>query len=162
MFRFLKDRKVGKGKKDYLIDLTKIAKEEREKILRERIREIVTEELKTCGITERLDDISRSVRNMDQKMENLKSSIAPLSRSKSDSIRKLKMKRVVIEMLNRHKRLTASDLSVRLNLSRTRCSEYLTELEEAGVTKGVIITRQKFYELNGAFEPEQPESASDP
>ena len=159
MLRFLNDRRVSKGKKDYLMDLTKIAKEEREKILRERIREIVTEELKDSGITDRLDDISRSVRNMDQKMENLKSSIAPLSRSKTDSIRKLKMKRVVIEMLSKQKRMTASDLSTMLNLSRTRCSEYLTELEKAGVTKGVIISRQKFYELNDTGE--QPESASD-
>jgi DNA-binding transcriptional ArsR family regulator len=148
MLKFLQDRKVGKGKKEYLSELSKIAKDEREKFLREKIREIVAEELKNSGIGERLDDISKFTQSVEKKMEELKSSIAPLSRSKSDSIRKLKMKRVVIELLNKHKRMNASDLSVRLNLSRTRCSEYLTELEKAGVTKGVILSRQKFYELN--------------
>jgi len=141
MLSFLKDRKVGKGKKDYL---------------RGKIREIITEELKNCGINERIDDISKSLKSVDKKMEDLKSSIAPLSRSKTDSIRKLKMKRMVIEILNQNKRMTASDLSVRLNLSRTRCSEYLTELEKAGVMKGVVISRQKFYELEN-----QPNELSD-
>ena len=148
MLKFLQDRKVGKGKKEYLSDLSKIAKEEREKFLREKIREIVAEELKNSGISERLDDISKFTESVEKKMDDLKSSIAPLSRSKTDSIRKLKMKRIVIELLNKHRRMNASDLSVRLNLSRTRCSEYLTELEKAGITRGIVISRQKFYELN--------------
>ncbi len=148
MLKFLRDRRVGKGKKDYLSELSKIARDEREKILREKIREIITEELVNCGINKRIDDISKSLKNMDQKLENLKSSLVPLSRSKDDSIRKLKMKRMIIELLKKHNRLTASDLSVKLNLSRTRCSEYLTELERSGVTNGIVISRQKFYELN--------------
>jgi len=147
MFGFLKDRKVGRGKKDYLSELSKIAKEEREKILREKIREIVAEELINSGIQNRIDEIFREMRKVDKKVEELKSSLLPLSRSKSDSIRKLKMKRMIIELLNKHKRMTASDLSVRLNLSRTRCSEYLTELERTGVARGVVVSRQKFYEL---------------
>ncbi len=153
MFGFLQDRKVGKGKKNYISDISKIAQEEREKYLKGKIREMIAEELKNSGITERLDDICKFTRNLEKNVDDLKSSLVPLSRSKSDSIRKLKMKRIVIETLSKHKRLTASDLSVKLNLSRTRCSEYLTELEKDGVTKGVVISRQKFYELNKVSEP---------
>ncbi len=152
MFGFLKDRKVGRGKKDYLSELSKIAKEEREKILREKIREIVAEELINSGMQNRIDEIFREMKKVDKKVEELKSSLLPLSRSKSDSIRRLKMKRMIIELLNKHKRMTASDLSVRLNLSRTRCSEYLTELERTGIARGVVVSRQKFYELR---EPPQ-------
>ena len=148
MLKFLRDRKVGKGKKDYLSELSQIAKEEREKILRERIREIITEELQNCGVHKRIDDISKSTKYLEKRLEDLRSSLVPLSRSKSDSIRKVKMKRMIVELLNKNKRLTASDLSVKLNLSRTRCSEYLTELERSGITKGFVISRQKFYELN--------------
>ncbi len=147
MFRFLRDRKVGKGKKDYFHELSIIAREEREKILRERIREIVSEELKNSGINKRIDDISKYSRSIDKKLEELKNSLVPLSRSKSDTIRKIKMKRMIIELLTKHKRLTSSELSNYLNLSRTRCSEYLTELEREMVAKGVVISRQKFYEL---------------
>ena len=148
MLRFLKDRKVGKGKKDYFHELSIIAREEREKILKERIREIVSEELNNSGVSKRIDDISKYTKSIEKKLEDLKSSLVPLSRSKSDTIRKIKMKRMIIELLNKQKRLTASELSIKLNLSRTRCSEYLTELERDGVAKGVVISRQKFYELS--------------
>lgn len=147
MLNFLRDRKVRRGKKDYISALSKIAKEEREKLLRERIREIVTDEMINTGINSRLDDISKSLKNFEKKLEDFKSSLVPLSRSKDDSIRKLKMKRMILELLKKHNRLTASELSVKLDLSRTRCSEYLTELERDGVTSGVIVSRQKFYEL---------------
>jgi len=147
MLKFLRDRKVGKGKKNYLQELSVIAREEREKVLKERIREIVNEELKNSGIHKRLDDIFTHSKNVDKKLENLKNSLVPLSRSKSDTIRKIKMKRMIIELLKKHNRLTSSDLSVKLDLSRTRCSEYLTELERDGVAKGIVVSRQKFYEL---------------
>jgi biotin operon repressor len=147
MLKFLRDRKVGKAKKDYFKELTIIAKEEREKILRERTKEIISEELKNSGIYKRIDDISKYNKSIEKKLDDLKSSLVPLSRSKSDSIRKIKMKRMIIELLNKDKRLTASDMSAKLNLSRTRCSEYLTEMERDGVAKGVVISRQKFYEL---------------
>ncbi|MCK5023782.1 MAG: winged helix-turn-helix domain-containing protein, partial [Candidatus Aenigmarchaeota archaeon] len=54
---------------------------------------------------------------------------------------------LILELLEKHTRLTASDVSVKLNLSRTRCSEYLTELEKSGVTEGIIVSRQKIYTL---------------
>ncbi|MEE9323880.1 MAG: winged helix-turn-helix domain-containing protein [Candidatus Aenigmarchaeota archaeon] len=148
MFKFLTYRRVGKGKKDYLVELSQIAKGEREKIMRVRIREIIAEELQNSGVHKRIDDISKNTKTLEKMLEDLKNSLVPLSRSKSDSIRKMKMKRMIVELLNKHNRLTASDMSVKLNLSRTRCSEYLTELERSGVTKGIIISRQKFYELN--------------
>ncbi|UCC91295.1 MAG: hypothetical protein JSV39_03190, partial [Candidatus Aenigmatarchaeota archaeon] len=77
MLKFLRDRKVGKAKKDYFHELSIIAREEREKILKERIREIVSEELKNSGINKRVDDISQSLKNTDKKLEDLKSSLVP-------------------------------------------------------------------------------------
>jgi hypothetical protein len=148
MIDFLKARRVGKGKKNYLSDISKIAQVEREKILKEKIREIIIEELNNCGINKRIDDIHASSKNLEKNIENLKSSLVPLSRSKSDSIRKIKMKRLILELLEKEKRMTASDVSVKLDLSRTRCSEYLTELERDNVLKGIVISRQKFFELS--------------
>ncbi len=160
MFSFLRDRRVGKGKRDYLAELSKIAKEERERLLRERIREIVAEELMSSGIHNRIDEIFKEMKKIDKKVEDLRSSLVPLSRSKFDSIRKLKMKRMIIELLQKHKRMTASDLSVKLNLSRTRCSEYLTELERSGIARGFVISRQKFYELTNDISTSPPETTS--
>jgi len=148
MIRFLRDRNVSKVKKNAMGELLKIAKDERERFMREKIRELISEELENSGINRRIDDILKTVRKMDKKVENLKSSLVPLSRSKADSIRKIKMKRMVIELLTKYNRMTSSDLSVHLDLSRTRCSEYLKELERDGVTRGILVSRQKFYELS--------------
>jgi len=153
MIDFLKARKVGRGKKNYISDIAKIAQDEREKIMRGKIREIVLEELQHCGINKRIDDICDSTKSLEKNIENLKSSLVPLSRSKSDSIRKIKMKRLILELLEKEKRMTASDVSVKLDLSRTRCSEYLTELERDNVLKGIVISRQKFYEITGETKP---------
>ena len=147
MFSLFKDRKVGKGKKNYLAELSKIAKEEREKILREKIKEIVFEEIANSEIQKKIDDFSEQIKKLEKMIEDLKSSLLPLSRSKSDSIRKLKMKRLIIEHLRKHGRLTSKQLSAFLDLSRTRCSEYLVEMERDGIVRGMIISRNKFYEL---------------
>ena len=147
MLDFFRNRKVGRGKKRSLSDMSEIAKREREKILRDKIRELINDEFKNSGIENRIVEISKSMEKMDKKIEDLKSSLVPLSRSKDDSIRKIKIKRMVLEMLKRHNRLTASELGSRLGMSRTRCNEYLKELERNGITKGILISRQKFYEL---------------
>jgi|YelNatPaOPRAMG01_1025707.scaffolds.fasta_scaffold120314_2 DNA-binding transcriptional regulator GbsR (MarR family) len=146
MFNIIKSIKVSKGKKKYAEEIAKIAQEEREKILREKIREIIVEELQNCGINKRIDDVYDLAKNLEKNLEDLRASLVPLSRSKTDSIRKMKIKRMILEYLQKHKRMTASELSMKLDLSRTRCSEYLSEMEKEGVLKGVVISRKKFYE----------------
>lgn len=148
MIQFLRNRRVGKGKNSYISDMSKIAKEEREKILRERVRGIILEELEVSGVNKRIDDVFRITQSIDKKLENLKSSLVPLSRSKTDSMRKIKIKRLIIEYLKKHKRASSYDLSAALDLSRTRCSEYLKELERSGITKGIVVSRQRIYELD--------------
>lgn len=148
MLDFFRNRKVGRGKKRSLSDMSEIAKREREKILRDKIRELINDEFKNSGIENRIVEISNSMEKMDNKIEDLKSSLVPLSRSKDDSIRKVKMKRMVLEILREYSRLTASEMSKKLGLSRTRCSEYLKELEREGIVKGWLVSRKKFYELS--------------
>jgi Fic family protein len=64
-----------------------------------------------------------------------------------DSVRTLKVKGMVKSLLGEHKKLTTAQLSKLINLSRTRCSEYLIDLERRGMVKGTTVRRQKFYEL---------------
>ena len=58
-----------------------------------------------------------------------------------------KMKEKVVELLQQHRRLTASQMADLLHLSRTRCSEYFRELMVEGRVEGVLIDRQKYYKL---------------
>ncbi|MEM5834258.1 MAG: winged helix-turn-helix domain-containing protein [Candidatus Aenigmatarchaeota archaeon] len=65
----------------------------------------------------------------------------------NESVRKAKIKEQIISLLEQHKRLTSSQLSKLINLSRTRCNEYFRELTAEGITEGVLIDRKKYYKL---------------
>ena len=70
-----------------------------------------------------------------------------LESQQEGGIRKAKVKEQIISFLQQNKRLTSSQLSNLIGLSRTRCSEYFRELMREGKTEGVIINRQKYYKL---------------
>jgi len=58
-----------------------------------------------------------------------------------------KTKELIKILLKKHGKLTAQDLANLLNLSRTRCSEYLVEMEEAGEVKSAREGKKKYYFL---------------
>jgi response regulator of citrate/malate metabolism len=156
MIDFIKDRKAKGERKKNVSELMGIAKGERDKILGQKIRDIVLEELKGIQLDQRFVEIGQKVTEVDRKVDEVKKSFAPFSRVKEDGVRKIKLKRMIAELLMKHKRLTANDLSIMLNLSRTRCSEYLTELEKDGVASGMVVNRQKFYEFGGLKDKYKP------
>lgn len=60
---------------------------------------------------------------------------------------KSKRKEEVMKILKENKRLTATQLSTLTGMSRTRCNEYLKELEKDGMAQGTVINKKKFYRL---------------
>lgn len=84
-----------------------------------------------------LEDIVRRI----EKLESM------LQQEENESVRKAKIKDQIISLLEQHKRLTSSQLSKIINLSRTRCNEYFRELTAEGITEGVLIDRKKYYKL---------------
>lgn len=72
-----------------------------------------------------------------------------LELQQEEGVRKSKVKEQIISLLQQNKKLTSSQLSKLIGLSRTRCSEYFRELMREGKTEGVIINRQKYYKLVG-------------
>ncbi|MEM7825673.1 MAG: winged helix-turn-helix domain-containing protein [Candidatus Aenigmatarchaeota archaeon] len=84
-----------------------------------------------------LEDILRRI----EKIESM------LQQEENESVRKAKIKDQIISLLEQHKRLTSSQLSKLINLSRTRCNEYFRELTAEGITEGVLIDRKKYYKL---------------
>ena len=59
---------------------------------------------------------------------------------------KTKRKESVIRLLS-EKSFTSSELSSATGMSRTRCNEYLRELEKDGMVKGIVRNKKKFYRL---------------
>ncbi len=106
-------------------------------------------------LEQKLEDVLFKISEMDKKIEALRHDRMKEfiemrefnPNETTDSIRKIKMKSMIKSLLGEHKQLTASQLSKLVNLSRTRCSEYLKEMERNGLVRGTNVRRQKFYEL---------------
>lgn len=81
-----------------------------------------------------------------RRIENIEKA---LDLQQEKGVRKNKVKEQIISLLQQNKKLTSSQLSKLIGLSRTRCSEYFRELTREGKTEGVIINRQKYYKLVG-------------
>ncbi|MHA2070042.1 MAG: winged helix-turn-helix domain-containing protein [Candidatus Thorarchaeota archaeon] len=113
---------------------------------------------KADWMEQKMDDILFRLREMEKKLEGVrrerihdlleyeKMTKTP-GRDKPESIRTLKVKSMVKSLLEEHGKLASTDLMQLLKLSRTRCNEYLVELEREGVVQGATVRRKKFYSL---------------
>jgi len=95
-------------------------------------------------IKERLDEISQKLSHLHERIDGLE---GKKSEGKEDGIKKSKIKKIIESNIREHGKLTSYDLSQILSLSRTRCSEYLNEMERTGIIKGVTIRRKRYYEI---------------
>jgi Fic family protein len=112
---------------------------------------------KADWIEQKMDDILFRLREVEKRLEGVRrerihdlleyEKLTKKSGEKPESLRTLKVKSMIKSLLEEHKKLASSDLSNLLNLSRTRCNEYLVELEREGVVQGTTVRRKKFYML---------------
>jgi len=98
-------------------------------------------------IKERLDDISQKLSNLHERIDGLEGTKHTSEKSTEDGIKKSRIKKTIESNIREHGKLTSYDLAQILSLSRTRCSEYLNEMERAGVIKGVTFRRKRYYEI---------------
>lgn len=112
---------------------------------------------KADWMEQKMDDILFRLREMEKKLEGVKrerihdiieyQKVSTSGKGRPESMRTLKVKSMIKSLLEEHKKLASPELSQMLKLSRTRCNEYLIEMEREGVLKGTTIRRKKFYEL---------------
>ena len=97
-------------------------------------------------IKERLDEISQKLSSLHERIDTIE---GKKSEGKEDGVKKSRVKKIIEDNLREHGKLTSYDLAQILNLSRTRCSEYLNEMERAGAIKGLTFRRKRYYEVSG-------------
>jgi len=147
-------RGMDKKKKEMLDSLLIL----KNKLQKESVKVQTGEEIKTPWVEQKMDDILFRLRELEKKIEDVKrdrihefldyEKLASRSQQvDGDSVRTLKVKGMIKSLLGEHRKLTTSQLSKLINLSRTRCSEYLIEMERKRIVKGTTVRRQKFYEL---------------
>ena len=99
---------------------------------------------------EKDETIMQKIKELDKKIDSMKDSFQRehyIKKSNPESPVKKKRKREIIKLLESHKKLTSTQLSVITGISRTRCNEYLRELEEQGMANGTVSDKRKFYRL---------------
>lgn len=93
------------------------------------------------------------IKILNEKIEKLNSKIKEIEDMISRGIKfqsrnvSTKTKEAIKLLLKKYGELTSEQLSKILKLSRTRCNEYLKEMEEEGITKSRIYCRKKYYSL---------------
>jgi Fic family protein len=113
---------------------------------------------KADWIEQKMDDILFRLREVEKRLEGVRRErihdlleyeklTSKSGRERPESLRTLKVKSMIKSLLGEHGKLASSDLSSILKLSRTRCNEYLVELEREGMVQGTTVRRKKFYKL---------------
>lgn len=90
------------------------------------------------------DEILLQLKELDQKIEDLKETLRPRMK---DSAAKLNRKKGIISILAKKKMIDSCSLSKITGLSRTRCNEYLKELERDEIVRSITVGRRKIYKL---------------
>jgi biotin operon repressor len=93
----------------------------------------------------KITELEKSIDELHKKIDSLSEIL--IGRRSSESPRKLRMKEKIISFLHRHANLSPSKLSELVGLSRTRCNEYLKELEREEIATGVLVGKKKIYRL---------------
>jgi len=138
MFRAFRRKNHGKTDMEHMLIL--------KKNLQRESRKMPSEAYDLDHIKERLDEISQKLSHLHERIDTIE---GRKSGSVEDGAKKSKVKKTIEDNLREHGKLTSYDLAQILSLSRTRCSEYLNELERAGVIKGVTFKRKRYYEVVG-------------
>ncbi len=96
---------------------------------------------------EKLKNLREKIEKIDDKLKEFerilnKRQIKPLAPPVS-----VRTKEAIRLILQKHGEVTASQLSKLIKLSRTRCNEYLKEMESEGILTSKVVCRKKYYML---------------
>lgn len=109
-----------------------------------KIKDIIKKPGKSRSYIEEADQILFQLRDLNAKADRILENIQGMRNSPV----RLKRKKQIISIIKDRNRVSASELANLLKLSRTRCTEYLVELEREGIVQGVTDRRIKYYMLS--------------
>jgi biotin operon repressor len=94
------------------------------------------------------------LKNLGQKIDRIESKLMAIDDTISSTGIKLQQRTISVKtkdairmILQKYNEITPAQLSKLLKLSRTRCNEYLKQMEDEGATMSRIDSRRKFYSL---------------
>jgi len=96
---------------------------------------------------ERLKNLSQKIDKIESKLLAIDDTISSTGIKLQQRTISVKTKEAIRMILQKYDEITPSQLSKLIKLSRTRCNEYLKQMEDEGEMMSRVDSRKKFYSL---------------
>ncbi len=129
--------------------MIKLLKRGKNEDLKEGIsKQLGVQYIQIFKILERMKELDQKIQENQSLLKDLgKKYVRVIEKKKRSIPLKERTKTAIRIILKKHGKLTSNQLSKIIQLSRTRCSEYLKEMEEAKIVRGETIKRKKYYSI---------------
>jgi response regulator of citrate/malate metabolism len=122
-------------------------KDEEKKILEEGLKQLDIRYASIAMELERLKKVSERIDKIEAKLRGFDDFVTKGGISLQPRTISAKTKEAVRLILQKYGKVTPSQLSKLIKLSRTRCNEYLKDMENEGIALSTIECRKKFYSI---------------
>jgi len=118
---------------------------ELEKKFDERVPEVILSETKFREETKDSEELVNRI------ISELKNILIKKPQPSEENLTIVESKRIenIRSLLKKHEKLSSTELSQLMGLSRTRCNEYFKKMENLGIVKPVLVGKEKYYKLRG-------------
>jgi hypothetical protein len=123
------------------------SRDDEKRILEDSVKQL---DVRYAGIAielERMKKLSEKIDKIEAKLRGLDDIISSGGMSLQPRTISVKTKEAIRLILQKYGKVTPSQLSKLIKLSRTRCNEYLKEMETGGEAFSIIECRKKIYSL---------------
>ena len=96
---------------------------------------------------ENLKNLNQKIDRMEAKLRGIDDVISESGITLQRRTVSVKTKEAIRMILQKYREITPSQLSRLIKLSRTRCNEYLKQMEDDGMAISRTLSRKKFYSL---------------
>ena len=94
---------------------------------------------------ERLKNLGEKIDKLETKLLSIDDTISSTGIKIQQRTISVKTKEAIRMILQKYREITPAQLSKLIKLSRTRCNEYLKQMEEEGMALSRVDSRKKFY-----------------
>jgi len=100
-------------------------------------------------LMEDVRELNQKIERISLQLEEIKQLLqkTPIESEAQSLTKKDKIKEAIKMILRKKGKMTSEDLAEVVGLSRTRCNEYLKEMERNKEAKSEIVNRKKYYKL---------------
>lgn len=116
-------------------------------VLSETIRQMDVNYVKMVYELEKVKNLNHKIDTLNSKMRAFEEVASTSGIEIKPQTMTVKTKDAIKLILQKHQELTSSELSRIIKLSRTRCNEYLKDMENEGILVSRVNCRKKLYSL---------------